>query len=100
MYKLRRTALACHTVRPPPGPGQRLPRRAVVGRSDVEKRTHALGPEDDAAAVLIGLDQVLDPGRGQKLFQAQGLFEFLGHIEQGQLLVSEMVRLTTHAYDS
>src|SRR5258706_16330639 len=37
-----------------------LLRRALIFRSNVEKRSDPLGLEDHAAAVLVGLDQIVD----------------------------------------
>src|SRR6266700_5684424 len=71
--------------------------RAVVLGRHIEKSTHPLGLEDEAAAVLIRLYQVIEAGVGEEFFQAQRLVEFLGDVDQREfVVVAEIVGLAAH----
>ncbi len=53
--------------------------------------------EDEAAAVLIRLHQVIEAGVGEELFQPQRLVELFGDVDQGELVVGvEIVGLAPH----
>ena len=60
----------------------------------VEKRTHALALKNDAAAVVVGFDPVIHARRGKDGFQAQGVFQAFGDVDQFRAAVAEVVGVT------
>ena len=63
---------------------------------DIEKSTHPLASEEDPAAVVIGLDGILDAGFRQRGFESQSFLELLGNVDQIHFLIAEEGRLAPH----
>jgi hypothetical protein len=61
-------------------------RALYIGRSDVEERTDSLADEDNAAAVRVWSDVVLEPRVREHFLERESLFEALGDVDECQLL--------------
>jgi hypothetical protein len=81
-----------------PTPAQRVPGRALIARRDIEKRAYTLRLENESARVFVGLDQIVESGLGQHLFQTQSVFEPFSNIDQRQFLIAEVLRSTLHIF--
>jgi len=66
--------------------------QSLILRRDIEKRAHALSLENDAAAIFVGLDQIVHARIGEQLFETQRFLESLRNVDQVQFLVAEMIR--------
>lgn len=63
---------------------------------DVEEGAGADGVEQDAAAVFVGFDAVVDACRGQQRFEAKGVFEALGDVDQDGFVTLEKGGVAFH----
>ena len=65
---------------------------------DVEECADAFAAEEDAAGVLVGFDGVFDARFGERGFEAQGLFEFAGDVDEIHFAIFEEVGVAAHAF--
>src|SRR5258708_28118684 len=84
-------------IRLEPAATHHLARRPAVLRRDVEKRAYPLAAANHAAAIFVGLDQIIDARIGQQLLQAQRFLELFRDVDQGQLLFAEIIGFLLHA---
>src|SRR5579875_2566616 len=64
---------------------------------DVEKSAHTKRLEDHAATVLVGFDAVIHAGGGEDGFEAEGVFEFFGDVDEGGVVTLKKGGILLHA---
>ena len=74
-----------------------LPGAIEVGGQDVEKRAFAQGLKDEAAAVLLDFDGVIDARGGEQILELEGFAQFFGDENEVEFLIAEEFRLLFHA---